>query len=267
VERKIYRDSSTFFGRYDTLNPGDAMVGRLRLKSGEEHLLLDLESRGIVLMPSATAQLCSRSKVYQTRVLGRFMVPGSQVVYTRHDMLEVVTCYGRDGVDPVVCKLDRANGGVGILRFSSIEDVYNQAVLGTLAFPFVVQPFISEARDVRVVLLGEYVEAYERSNPNNFRNNLHCGGEATAWDLDRTQLDLCRAIMERAGFVYAHIDLLIAPDGAVYLNEINLRGGLKGAVIDQQGYLDRVASIHDGFVAELGEGCDVQKRGSRGCRL
>lgn len=252
MERQIYRDSSTLLDRYDALRQGDVVVGRLRLKPGEEHLLLDLESRGIILMPSATAQMCSRSKVYQTRILGRFMVPGSQAVYTLNDMLTLVSAYGRDGVTEVVCKLDRANGGLGILRFSSVEDVYNQAVLGSLHFPFVVQPFVARARDVRVVLLGEHVEAYERSNPDNFRNNLHCGGEAVAWELEEIQLGLCRAIMERAGFAYAHIDLLIAPDGTSYLNEINLRGGLKGATIDQQDYLDRVGSIHERFVAELG---------------
>lgn len=249
--RRIYRDSSTLFDRYDALREGDVVIGRLRLKPGEENLLLDLQSRGIILMPSASAQLCSRSKVYQARILGRFMLPGTRAVYTRHGLLDLVSEYGRNGVAEVVCKLDRANGGLGILRFSSIEDVYNQAVLGSLCFPFVVQPFVARSRDIRVVLLGAYVEAYERSNPNNFRNNLHCGGESAPWEPDSIQLDLCRAIMERAGFAYAHIDLLIASDGTSYLNEINLRGGLKGASIDQQGYLNRVSSIHERFVAEL----------------
>ena len=251
MQRRIICDNSTLFTQYDELNPGDLIVGRVRLKPGEEHLLLDLESRGIILIPSASAQLCSRSKVFQARILGSFMVPGTYAVYDMHGMLELVSEYGRQGVDKVICKLDRANGGLGILLFSSIEDVYNQAVLGSLRFPFVVQPFLEECIDVRVVLLGDHVEAYQRRNPHNFRQNLHCGGKGSPWVLSDDQLTLCREAMERAGFIYGHVDLMIDPDGTVYLGEINLRGGLRGTEIGQQEYLERVELLHARRVAEL----------------
>ena|GEM_PF-4444000 len=58
------------------------------------------------------------------------------------------------------------------------------------------------------------------------------------------KLDFCRQAMERAGFLYAHVDLLVASDDQVYLNEINLRGGLRGAAIGQQEYLQAVDLIH-----------------------
>ena len=143
-----------------------------------------------------------------------------------------------------MCKLDRANGGLGILLFSSIEDVYSQAVLGTLKFPFVVQPFIADSRDVRVIVLGEYTEAYQRHNPDNFRHNLHCGGKSSSWEMNEEQVALCRKVMQRADFPYACIDLLIDPDGRSWVNEINLRGGLSGADISQKDYLQAVDVIH-----------------------
>ena len=236
--------------RFQELQAGDVVVGRLRLRPGEEHLLLDLAARGVRLVPSAISQWLSRSKVFQARILGPFMVPGTRPVYDLHDLMQLVTEYGRDGAGRVVCKLDRANGGMGILLFASVEDVYTQAVLGGLRFPFVLQPFIDQARDIRVVLLGDHLEAYQRLNPHNFRHNLHCGGEGVPWELDSAQLELCRQVMARGEFPYGHIDLLLTPSGECWLNEINLRGGLRGAQISQGDYLAAVERVHASLLRE-----------------
>ncbi len=249
MSRRIITDNKTLFANYHALQAGDIVIGRIRLHPGEESLLVDLVRRGVHLIPSALSQLCSRSKTLQVRLLGEYMGPGTSVAYDRHDMLRLVGEYKERC--PVVCKLDRANGGAGILRFASIEDVYTQAVLGALSFPFVIQPFYQDCRDIRVVLLGDTIEAYERHNPNNFRHNLHFGGVSKPWRLSEQQLDLCRHIMARAEFPYAHIDFLITPSCETWLTEINLRGGLRGASLTQVDYLQQVESIHERLVAEL----------------
>jgi ribosomal protein S6--L-glutamate ligase len=251
MKRRIVDSNRELFSCYEDLQAGDVVSGRIRLMVGQEHLLLDLVSRGVHLIPSASSQLCSRSKVYQAALLRSFMVTGTLPVYSMQDMLEAVTAYGRAAVTEVVCKLDRANGGLGILRFSSIEDVYSQAALHALTFPFVIQPFVSGCSDVRVVILGDTVEAYRRYNPDNFRHNLHCGGESLPWELSGEQLDFCCQVMKRAGFPYGHVDLLILPDGTWCLSEINLRGGLRGACLSQQDYLKKVAEIQTAELAAL----------------
>jgi len=200
------------------------------------------------------SQWLSRSKVFQARVLCPFMVPSTRPVYDLHDLMQLVTEYGRDGVGRVVCKLDRANGGMGILLFASVEEVYTLAVLGSLCFPFVLQPFIDQARDIRVVLLGDHLEAYQRHNPHNFRHNLHCGGAGIPWQLDSIHLELCRQVMARGEFPYAHIDLLLTPSGECWLNEINLRGGLRGAQISQHDYLASVEQVHARLLGEVRPG-------------
>jgi ribosomal protein S6--L-glutamate ligase len=247
----VIDSNQELFARYRELSAGDIILGRIRMAPGQEHILLDLQSRGVHMLPSAMSQLCSRSKVFQAEILAPFMAAHTRPVYSMQDMLETVTAYGRARVGNVICKLDRANGGTGILRFSSIEDVFTQASLGSLGFPFVVQPFFDNCRDVRVVILGGMVEAYQRCNPDNFRHNLHCGGKSTPFELNPEQLDFCRAVMARAGFPYAHVDLLILPDDSWFLSEINLRGGLRGARIDQQEYLRRVAELQEAELAAL----------------
>ncbi|HFQ88577.1 MAG TPA: hypothetical protein ENK27_00750 [Desulfobulbus sp.] len=249
ARKRLITDNETLQRRYGDLTAGDTVVGRLRLRPGEEHLLVDLQARGVRMIPSATSQLCSRSKVFQARILAGLMVPHTTPVYDQHDMMRLVGLYTREVAGPVVCKLDRANGGTGILRFASIEDVYTQAVLGGLSFPFVVQPFVRECRDIRVVVLGGTVEAYERRNPDNFRHNLHCGGRSIAVAPSPAQLRLCRRAMERAGFPYAFVDLLETGAGDCWLSEINLRGGLRGARLSQQDYLRAVEEIHQELLA------------------
>ncbi len=239
---RILRENKTLFSRYEELAAGDIVVGRIRLRPSEEGLIADLLHRGIQLIPSGLSQLCSRSKVLQAQLLRQFMGPGTCVIHDRHDMQRCVGSF--DARQAVVCKLDRANGGTGILRFASIEDVYTQTMLGSLRYPFVLQPFYSGCRDVRVVMLGELIDAYERHNEDNFRHNLHFGGTAKPWSLSRAQQELCVRIMKRAGFPYAHLDFLVSPAGAFWLSEINLRGGLRGAGISQSDYLEQVENIH-----------------------
>lgn len=246
---RVIRDNETLNKEYDSLDAGDIVIGRVRMKPGEDDLLLDLTARKVTLIPSALSQKCSRSKVFQAKVLGKYMVPGTVAVYDKHDALSLVGEYNRKGIGYVVCKLDKANGGQGILLFPSIEEVFNNATLGVLPFPFVVQPFIEDKTDVRVVVLGGLVEAYTRFNPNNFRHNLHCGGTSSPYELTAEQLHLCNEAMARADFPYAHVDLLVERDGTTWISEINLRGGLRGAKLSQQDYLAATEKIHAEILA------------------
>ncbi|OQX06481.1 MAG: hypothetical protein BWK76_26160 [Desulfobulbaceae bacterium A2] len=244
----ILQDNASLRARYEDLAAGDVVACRLGLRDGEEQLLCDLVCRGVLLIPSAVAQLCSRSKVLQAHIFSRWLPPPTRAVHDLQDLMETVNIYGAAAVGAVVCKLDRANAGMGVLRFDGIEQVYNLAVGGGLPFPFVLQPYLAEARDVRVIRLGEYTEAYRRNNPYNWRHNLHCGGRGSVHRLTVVQRQLCDEVMARGGFPYAHIDLLLTGDGACYLTEINLSGGIRGARISQEEYREGLRRIHSELV-------------------
>ena len=238
---RIIDTNDKFFACYNNLQAGDIVTCRLRLKYGEEHLLLDLLERGIQLIPSATSQLASRSKTFQARLLASLMIPHTVTIYDIHGLLETVSLYGRYNIRKVVLKHDRKNAGLGIHLFQDIEDVYTQAANNVLPYPFVLQPFIKNSRDVRVIIIDDFIEAYERNNPDNFRNNLHCGGKASPFILSDKQLQLCRTAMKRGQYPYAHLDLMLTKDDETFLAEINLRGGMRGAVIDAKSYREKIA--------------------------
>ncbi len=245
---RIITDNDRLHREYEGLQAGDMMVGRVRLKESEENLLIDLLERGVILFPSALSQTVSRSKALQARIFSRYMLPHTLAVHDRHSLLDVLNLYNGLGMEQVVSKLDRKNAGLGINLWPTMEDLYNQASLGGLPYPFVVQPFMATSQDIRVVVLGEYREAYYRVNSANFRNNLHCGGSFSPCSLSENQWELCRRVMERGNFPYAHIDLMVTTKGETFFTEINLRGGIRGAVITPSEYQQRLDTIHEDFI-------------------
>ncbi len=215
-------------------------------------MLTDLLERQIRLIPSATSQLASRSKTFQARIFIDFMVPDTLPIYDNHALLLASSAYHQKQYSKVILKCDRKNAGLGIHIFNDIEDVYNYSNSGLCPFPFVIQPYLRNSRDIRVVILGDFVEAYERINPHNFRNNLHCGGDAKPYTLSDQQLEFCRKVMHRGNFPYGHIDLMVTDDESYYLMEINLRGGLKGSRISGREYLEKIETIHEGLLEQNG---------------
>ena len=248
---RIIRDKATLLSQFDTLCRGDIVSGIIPLKYGEEHLLFDLTARGINFVPSATSQLASKSKAFQAAILKPWMVPATTVIYNYHQLLEITNTYNLNNIEKVVLKQDKKNAGMGILLYRSIEDIYTQAANGILSYPFVIQPFVEQSSDLRVIILDAYTEAYSRYNPNNFRNNLHCGGSAKPCSISEDVLHFCTEVMERGDFPYAHLDLMLTPEKAIYLAEINLRGGLRGARISNEEYNSRKTDIENSLVNRL----------------
>ncbi len=240
----------TFSEKYHSLSRGDVVVGLLNLKKNEECKFLHLVEKGVTVFPSALAQSVSRSKAMQMYVLGEFMVEQTFVARGKEDLISQIANYNARSVARVVTKQDRLNCGLGVNIWGSLEEVYNQASLGIMEFPFVVQPFVPGVRDVRVIIIGDYVEAYERINPHNFRNNIYFGGESHPHTLTGSELAFCRKVMRRSSFPYAHLDLMLV-DKKIYLAEINLRGGLKGSRIKPEQYAPLIQKIHGDFVARV----------------
>ncbi|MBU0480170.1 MAG: hypothetical protein KKG47_03595 [Proteobacteria bacterium] len=250
--KRLIPDNDRLRADLNKWEAGDFFVGRVRLKPGEENLLLYLQSRGVVLFPSPLSQMLSRSKAMQAQVFAGQMVPGTRVINDLHDLVAVLGDPAASSISKVVTKHDRRNGGTGVNLWPSVEDLYNQVSLGVLPFPFVLQPFVDHSRDIRVVILDDYREAYWRSNPNNFRNNLHFGGKSEPAELSGEQNAICDQVMRRGQFVYAHLDLLVTSEGKSYLAEISLQGGIRGAAISGDQYREKISGIHNRFLQQSG---------------
>ena len=230
----IVRSNRQLKTLYNDLSGGDVFIGNLSWKYLKRPLLIDLLERGICCLPSALSQILNSSKVAQAFILRDWMLPNTWVILRRTDLIEAVNAFNTNHLGPAVTKQDRMHCGYGIRRWESIEILYNVMALSESAYPFVVQPFEEKYTDVRVICVGDYIEAYIRHNPHNFRVNLSMGGTGSPYRLNEEQKAFCRGAMRRGKFPFAHLDLMILENGKCFLSEIALNGGIKGARIDRQ---------------------------------
>ena len=219
---------------YDRLGPGDIYVGTITTGALQRSVMIDLMERGVRVVPSCLSQSLSRSKTTQAFVFDRWTPPMTRVVGRRIDLLESINVYNGERIGKVVTKVDHKHCGHGVRLWENIENLYSILGLEDSAYPFVLQPFISDFVDVRVIVAGDYKEAYTRENPFNFRCNLAAGGHSKPYELNGDQVEFCELLMKRGKFPYAHIDLMIMENGTPYLSEISLNGGMKGSAIDQK---------------------------------
>lgn len=230
----IIRTNRELKERYDELKAGDTFIGLLSFKNVKHRVLIDLLERGVRFFPSALSQMLGRSKVAQALAFRQWMIPRTLIIARRADVMHAINTYNQHGIGAVVTKEDHLQCGFGIHQWESIEAVYNQAAFNTISYPFVLQPFLETYTDMRVIIAGDYSEAYIRENQNNFRMNLTAGGTSRPYTPTNDQLALCHSVMERGKFPYAHMDLLVTKDGHNYLSEIALNGGMKGARIRRE---------------------------------
>lgn len=218
---------------HDEFGPGDIVLGEVTSACQNAVVLIDLLQRGVVCIPSPLAQLLSRSKVAQVDILGQFMHPYTVAVKRRRDLLHAMNAYASAGIGPVVTKEEHMHCGHGVRKWDHIETVYSFIGLEKERYPFVLQPLVDHFTDVRVIMVGDYLEAYTRCNTKNFRGNFSGGGTCAPYDLTREQVQFCRKILDRAQYPYAHLDLQIMPDGPCHIFEIALNGGIQGSRLDR----------------------------------
>lgn len=224
---------SQLIQEYHRLAAGDVFVGQVPSIYLRSALLADLTDRGIRLLPSATAQLLNASKVAQAFLLNPWMVPHTLAITRRRELLDAITAYNRMGISTAVTKADGLHCGHGVRKWDDLETLYSCLAFDGKAFPFVLQPHVDDFTDIRVVIVGEYIEAYRRNNPHNFRKNLAVGGSSAFHVLAPAEEKFCRTVIQRAGMPYAHLDLMLLADGAIYCLEIRLNGGIQGARIER----------------------------------
>jgi ribosomal protein S6--L-glutamate ligase len=247
----IVRSAGELEQRFEELGPGDVILSPLPAGYLRGALAADLLERGVRCLPSVRCQMLSRSKCAQAFVFRRWMAPHTLVVARRAELMEAVSYCGRHGIGAVVSKQEGMHCGHGIRRWESAEALYNAVAFTPAAYPFVLQPFLENIGDVRVIVAGDYVEAYLRENLYNFRANLAAGGESRPLTMDAAAESLCREVMARGGFPYAHLDLQLAAGDGCYLSEITLEGGISGARIGREELSRRKRALLEKAIEEV----------------
>lgn len=203
-------------------------------------------------------------------IMGAFSVAGNLAIARSRDKLrslQVLSIHGVDmpktvfasnkanakdviklsGGTPLVLKILEGTQGVGVVLVETQKAA--QSVLDAfygMDVNLLVQEFIKEAggADIRVfVVNGEVVGAMKRQGAEgDFRSNLHQGGSAAAYKLNRKEKAIALAAAKAMGLGVCGVDMIPSDRGPLVM-EVNSSPGLEG--IEKATGLDIAGKIMD----------------------
>ncbi len=190
-----------------------------------EKMLIRAGVKSIINLDDAAV---ARSKIdtYQLLASNGIRVPDTIVFFDHPDKEAIVARFGY----PFVIKPDSGFGGEGVTLINSeaeLDEYISKLQYGTA---YVAQEYIATSRgkDVRVILLGgEYLYSSMRSatDPNEFRSNVHVGGELLEYKRDEPTLALCKKVAGLFDLPLIGLDLMFG-DGGFVIAEVNASPGL-----------------------------------------
>ena len=195
-------------------------------------VLRQFEQMGVFCVNPSHAISVSRDKLRALQILSRHRVGIPTTLFVRHTS-EIIPGIERMGGPPVVVKLLEGTQGVGVILADSTKVA--EAVIETLSGPakmsVLLQRFVSESkgRDIRALVVGSRVVAAMRrvATGDEFRSNLHRGGNAEIVELDEEYQRVAVHAAQIMGLRVAGVDLLEGKDGPVVM-EVNSSPGLEG---------------------------------------
>ena len=193
----------------------------------------------------------SRDKLRSLQILSRHKIgiPPTEFVRRREDVLPAIE---RVGGAPVVIKLLEGTQGVGVILADSTAVA--GAIIETLQSArqnVLIQKFVAESRgkDVRALVVGDRVVAAMRrvAQGQEFRSNVHRGGQAQLVDLDEQYAETAVRAAQILGLRVAGVDMLESADGPQIM-EVNSSPGLEG--IEGATRIDVAGAMID-YVADM----------------
>ena len=219
--------------RGEDLSGYDAMVPRIAsyMTRYGTAIVRQMEMQGVWTISSSIAITRSRDKLRSTQLLARAGVGIPKTVFSRNstdidDLLEKL------GGTPVIIKLARGTHGNGVVLAETIKAAKSVMQAFYLSNSdgtnVLLQEFIKESAgtDIRAFVVGSQVVASmkRQSLDDDFRSNLHKGGEGTAIKLTPDEQKMCVKAAKAMGLVVAGVDFMRSSRGALVL-EVNASPG------------------------------------------
>jgi ribosomal protein S6--L-glutamate ligase len=188
----------------------------------------------------------SRDKLRANQILSRHGIAMPPTAFVRN-RADVVSAIERVGGAPVVLKLIEGTQGIGVILAPELKVA--EAIIETLQSArqnVLIQRFIRESRgrDIRALVVGDRVVAAMRrtAQGNEFRSNVHRGGQAERVELDEEYARTAVRAAQIMGLKVAGVDMLESDDGPLVM-EVNSSPGLEG--IESATKLDVAGAIID----------------------
>ncbi|MGB7327784.1 MAG: RimK family alpha-L-glutamate ligase, partial [Rubripirellula sp.] len=156
-----------------------------------------------------------------------YPVPATHVVQSRREALEAFDGLGRD----CVVKPIFGGEGRGVMRIRDRELAWTAfGALESIGAVAYVQAFVAPGgRDTRLLVIGDEVFGFRRTNDFDFRTNVAGGGQCKPIALNHEQVELAMNVCQEIGLKFASVDLLDRDNESPCVVEVNGIPGWKGA--------------------------------------
>lgn len=214
-----------------SLNEYDAALVRSMPAAGLEPIvfrmnaLARLEAAGVPVVNPPRAIEAAIDKYLTTARLAEagLTTPRTAACQTADDALAAFDALGGD----VVVKPLFGAEGRGLVRITD-RVLAARAFTSLARFGSVIylQQFIPHAgRDWRLLVVGEHVWGMQRTNPDDWRANISCGGAGEPLEVTPELAALAQRAAAAVGACIAGVDLLPGTDGCIYAVEVNASPG------------------------------------------
>lgn len=214
----------------DSLQDIDVVIPRIaaNLTAYGSSIVRQFEMRNIPTATTSIAIVRSRDKLRSTQILAKAGVGIPKTVFAREtadldDVLDQV------GGAPVIIKVARGTHGNGVVLAETKKAA--KAVMQAFyveGVSFIVQEYVAESAgtDIRAfVVNGKVVASMQRQSlDDDFRSNLHQGGEGTPVKLSETERKTAVKAAKAMGLPIAGVDMMRSERGPLVL-EVNSSPG------------------------------------------
>lgn len=252
----IEENKPTVSYKGEELGKYDAMIPRIAANMTRygTAIVRQLETQGVYTPSSSIAISRSRDKLRSLQLLSKAGVGIPKTVFSRNST-DIDDLIEKLGGTPVIIKLARGTHGNGVVLAESkkaaksvLQAFYLTNEDGTNVL---LQEFVKESAgtDIRAFVVGNRVVASmkRQSLDDDFRSNLHKGGEGTKIKLTDEETKMAIKAAKAMGLSIAGVDLMRSERGPLIL-EVNASPGfgiekvtgrnVAGAIID---YVERNA--------------------------
>ena len=202
-----------------------------RLVSYASAILRQLENQGIFTMTSSIAMIRANDKLRSSQILARHGIAMPETAVSRNTA-DIDSLIDSVGGTPVIIKLARSNQGNGVVLAetkkaarSALQALYMYNDNGT---NLLVQEYIAESAgtDIRAFVVGGRVVASmkRQSLDDDFRSNIHKGGEGVKIKLTEEERKIAIKATKALGLTFAGVDLMRSERGPLVL-EVNVSPG------------------------------------------
>jgi ribosomal protein S6--L-glutamate ligase len=226
----IQRDTPEVHYKGKNLSTFDAIIPRIStsLTKYGTSIVRQFETQGAFTTASSIAIVRSRDKLRSMQLLARSGVGIPKTVFAR-ETANVDDVIEQAGGTPLIIKVARGTHGNGVVLAETKKAA--QAVMQAFyveGVSFLVQEFIEESAgtDIRVIVVGGKVVASmkRQSLDDDFRSNIHQGGEGMAVKLTDEERKTAQKAAKALGLPVCGVDMMRSSRGPLVL-EVNASPG------------------------------------------